>query len=332
MKIFLKKLGFFFLYPIIIIAVFAFFYVKNDPFLDFKTYNDYSWKYNFQSLGDLSTKKLFHSSAKYNSFVFGSSRATSIYACYLQQKIPGSKFFHYANWRETIGGMYARMRMLDSLGYPLENVILYLDADNSFANYGKPKTNDHYLLNNESKYLYYYNHFRFMFTDANAMKILLGYSVGDEPNWTSDPVTNDPTHICTDSILKHYGDTDLERKDSLQIDSLKKDGTLYKRGNKQEYLEPQIYPYAEDILAKIKQLFVKHHTNYYVVITPLYDQMKFSPRDMQILKKVFDDRLYDFSGHNAITNNEYNYIEGVHFWPYVSKQIIDSIVKPGMVR
>src|ERR1041385_3175954 len=55
-------------------------YIKRDVYCDFGNHKNYSWKYNFQGLGDISTKKLVHSTIPYNSFVFGSSRCVELYA------------------------------------------------------------------------------------------------------------------------------------------------------------------------------------------------------------------------------------------------------------
>ena len=326
MSKFFKNLFWFFLSPLILISVFVYIFIERDPYMDFKTYKNYSWTYNFQSLGDLSTKKLLQSHTRYNSFVFGSSRAGATYACYLQSKIPNSQFFHYANFRETIGGIYQRMRLLDSLGYHLDNVLVWLETDNSFSNAGRPKINDHYLINGESKGMYYYNQFRFIFSDLNAFKILLGYHVEGEPNWTSDPITNDG-HICSEKTIKSFGDTAMAPKErAMFIASKKNGGVFYKRPATQQYLKDQILPYDKLVMERMKALFDKYHTNYYMIIAPVYDQLKFSPNDMQILRNIFGNRVYDFSGKNAMTQLDSNYPDGVHFRHYIAKEVIDSVL------
>ncbi len=78
---------------------------------------------------------------------------------------------------------------------------------------------------------------------------------------------------------------------------------------------------------KIKKICEKHHTRYYIVITPLYDQLKFDSSDMQLISKSFGDRVFDFSGINDITNNQYNYHDRVHFLPYISKNMADKILE-----
>src|SRR5688572_29734966 len=120
-------------------------YVNQDVYEDFGYHKNYSWKYNFQGLGDIATKKLLQSSLPYNSFIFGSSRSAELYACYLNKKIDNSFFFHYSNWFETIGGIYAKLRLIDSLNYEIDNVVIYVDTDGiTFKGDGRISDAEHY--------------------------------------------------------------------------------------------------------------------------------------------------------------------------------------------
>ena len=65
MKKYLYNLIKFFSFPLFVLIVIIFLYVKSDPFQDFGNYDNYSWKYHFQQLGDLSTKKLLNSKTNY---------------------------------------------------------------------------------------------------------------------------------------------------------------------------------------------------------------------------------------------------------------------------
>jgi hypothetical protein len=308
-------------------------YINRDVYEDFGYHNNYSWKYNFQGLGDIATKKLLQSPLPYNSFIFGSSRSAYLYACYLNKKIKNSCFFHYANWFETIGGIYAKLKLLDSLNYKIDNAVIYLDTDGvTFKDDGRISATEHYLLTNQSRANYYFTHYKMFFSSftMDKLKILLGIRVSGMvfPNWESDLKTNDHQHICSESILDGYGNTEMDQAYLRKIDSLKRTGVLFERSslNQPRREKKQISINEEHILLKIRELFKKHGTNYRIVITPLYDQMQFDYADMQILRTIFGNSIYDFSGVNEITNNEYNYFDGMHFRPCISKQIIDSIL------
>jgi hypothetical protein len=64
----------------------------------------------------------------------------------------------------------------------------------------------------------------------------------------------------------------------------------------QQYKEKQISNYEETLLVRIEKLLKKHRAEYYIIITPLYDQLKFNTSDSQIIKKIFNDNVYIFPG------------------------------------
>ena len=80
------------------------------------------------------------------------------------------------------------------------------------------------------------------------------------------------------------------------------------------------------MLTEISRLLHLHHTQYKVVISPLYDQIKFNPSDLQVLQEIFGrQNVYDFSGSNAITSDYHNYYEESHFRPVIAQRLMDSI-------
>ncbi|HEU4554910.1 MAG TPA: hypothetical protein VFS25_18820 [Chitinophaga sp.] len=332
MRKFITKLFFLACIPVLLMAVPSYLYLKRDVYQDFGRHKNYSWTYSFQQLGDIGTKKLLGNAAyKYNSFIFGSSRTTGIYACYLQQKIPNARFFHYANWNESIGGIYEKLKLLDSLHYEINNVVIYVDTDFTFDGDGKCHSSDHYLLTGNSEKEYMLSHYRSFFTSFNMdkLRILCGRHVsgGMFPNWQSDVITNDCNHNCADTtVLADYGHVQHDEQLRHKIDSLKKAGILYARSAALTFKEKQISAGEEQMLLGIKRIFDKHATNYYVIITPLYDQKKFNPADQQLLTRCFGPHLYDFSGINRFTADPDNYPDGKHFQPYISKLIMDSVI------
>lgn len=306
-------------------------YVLADPYMDFNNKTNFSWKYSFLELGDLSTKKLINSEKKYNSFIFGSSRTVGLYSCYLNKVIKDAKFFHYGNWDETIGGIKEKLELIDSLGLKIDNVFIYIDTDNTFFDHGECRKSDHYLLTKQNKFDYLKSHFLKYYSNLteDKIKILLNKEIkgADFPNWTSDSVTNDSYHNCQDSsILLEYSNSRNDNGFKLYIDSLKSVGFFSNRPIQLQFKNQQISKMEEMMLKDIKSLFDKHQTNYYLVITPLYDQLKLNKIDHDILLNIFGSRLFDFSGKNYFTNNIYNYPDKKHFQHYISKCIADSVL------
>ena len=79
-------------------------------------------------------------------------------------------------------------------------------------------------------------------------------------------------------------------------------------------------------LKGIRELFDKHHTNYRIVVSPLYDQIKLNPKDYKILCEIFGSQyVYDFSGVNNWTEDYHNYYEPSHYLPSVASEIMKQI-------
>ncbi len=329
MNKFIRTLLLFFAAPVLLIMVVVTLYFRKDVYMDFGPYPNYSWKYYFQQLDDLSTKKYLQSEKNYNSFILGSSRSVGVYGCYLQTKIPNSRFFHYGSWSESIGAMHQKLWFLDSTGADIQNVVLYIDTDNTFHQDGS-SFSQHFLFTGANETMYRLKHMKtfLLAKDPDYMKILIGMDVHGEifPNWNSDKITNDCQHKCSAAVISKYGFRNQTHQDSVKIDSLINAGFLYPRKSVQQFSANQISEIEEIKLAEISKILKKHQTNFYVVITPLYDQIRFNTRDLNILKQYFGNRIFDFSGINSFTNNPYNFPDRKHFLPLISKIMLDSVL------
>lgn len=331
---FLRQIIRFALVLFALLLVPALLYIRLDPYRDMDKYNNYSWEYNFQLLGDLNTKKFLRGKHTYDSFIFGSSRTGGLYACYLNTLFPGASFYQYANWSEKIEGIEAKLALLQEENIPIKNAVVYLDTDYTFLGTGTMQSDDHYRLTGKSAFSYYIEHFFqfYVHFNLNKLKILWGKQPVKKfhPNWHSDLITNDMNHTCADSVWqKHYGDT-LTAEQVAEIDDRIKNGFFYQRATEQQYAGDQISIHERKMLEHIREIFRKNHTNYYVVITPIYDQVKFSLADREILHELFGDRVYDFSGINAFTENPYNFRrDRKHFRPYVSYRMMHEILGNG---
>jgi hypothetical protein len=219
---------------------------------------------------------------------------------------------------------------LDEKGYDLKNIMVYIDTDYTFDGEGKLSPMDHYLITKESKFKYYYNHLISFFSnfDTDKLKILMGKGeqTSSFVNRKLDPVTNDFNHECSADEIRKYQYVQSDEEFKHKMDSLKKSGFMYERPKTQQYKSPQISEEEKVMIEKIATLLEKHHSKYFVVLTPLYDQQKLNNKDFYILKKYFKNNLYDFSGKNKYTEDFYNYPDRIHFQNYISKQIIDSVV------
>jgi hypothetical protein len=86
-------------------------------------------------------------------------------------------------------------------------------------------------------------------------------------------------------------------------------------------LDKQIY-----FLNQIIKVFVKHKTNYKIIISPPYDQEYFNKSDLEKLITIFGkEHVYDFSGKNEYTRHIENFYESFHYRPKVARDIMQKI-------
>ena len=132
-----------------------------------------------------------------------------------------------------------------------------------------------------------------------------------------------------DSITNEYRILDLEistEKDSIQY-YLDREKIFYDRITEKTDSTNQIDAKKLVMLQEIKAIFDKHHTNYKIVLSPLYEQIKYSAHDINLLKQMFGDRLFDFTGKNNFTDFKKNYYETSHYKPIVGDSIFKIIYK-----
>jgi hypothetical protein len=114
------------------------------------------------------------------------------------------------------------------------------------------------------------------------------------------------------------------RTDSIKFYSKLKD-VLYNRGGGPAETSAKIKGQYLFMLDSICHFFERNHTNFKVIISPAYDEGKFSKEDMNTLKVKFKSRLYDFSGRNYFTEDKGHYYETNHFRPLVGDSILNIV-------
>jgi len=103
---------------------------------------------------------------------------------------------------------------------------------------------------------------------------------------------------------------------------------FYERNSMQQYRPQVIFGSQMDLLNDMASIFHKQKTDYRIVISPLYDQLKLNAGDLETLRRIFGtENVYDFSGINEITKDYHNYYENSHYRPHVCTSILDEIYK-----
>lgn len=77
------------------------------------------------------------------------------------------------------------------------------------------------------------------------------------------------------------------------------------------------------LLKAIESMVKAHQIDLRIVISPLYDNVKFNSKDKQILESMFGaDKVFDCSANEQFTSSIGNYYENSHFRPSVARQVM----------
>lgn len=330
MKLFLRRVLQFLILPVIVFIGLLAGYIIYDPFKVVKSYDDYSTSFNVNR-GYISTETFLRNypKHKYNSFIFGSSRIFGFHVSSWKNHLDTHAIvYSFDAYGEKISGMYHKLRFLDEKGVDIKNVLLCFDTDYTFRK-----------RENEPRYLYIehpassniswiefhevtfetYLNPSFLYSlyakelfGANNKFVNRHYSL--DGGITYDTITNEPRRKDLDSKIE---------KNSEAYYSQVYFYTVTETG---EPPYPVIDDQAKKYMQQIKEIFDKHHTDYRIVLNPLYSQEIFHRRDMETINKVFgSDRVYNFTGYNNITKNKYNYYEESHFRPFIGDSIMNII-------
>jgi len=333
MKKFIKRLAYFSLIGIIpIIALFSS-YLYFDPFKVLKPYDDYSYPYVIPNRDYISTAMFIKNreNYSYNSFIFGSSRTLGFRPNSWQKYLSkNDKPFMFDASVESIYGIYTKLKYLDSTNAKINNALIILCRDASFQNSENhkghlfikhPSTSRENNLTFQGEFFKAYLHPKFLFA-FYSYKILGAY----KPFMSGYIENRNITYNTSSNEIKII-DQETEISQNPTEYYLKRKGIFYERTSEKTDSISRINEKQQFMLKEVKRILEKNHTNYKVILSPLYEQIKFNPSDIALLKKEFGNHLYDFSGKNSFTDDKNNYYETSHFRPNVGDSIFKIIYK-----
>ena len=310
-------------------------YLYYDPFKVLCHYDNYyvegdggSVNRNYVStMNYLNKRKRYH----YDSFIFGNSRSifyrVADWKKHLHEKCI---CYHFSESNGSINGIYYKLELLDSLHIKINNALLVVDVSllqtieqTHGANFMTPPvlTNNRNFLQFQAEHFFQWADFRFltlwsMYHLTGIYKPFMSAFLAKNCNYKYyDPITNEERMGMEDSLIaigKYYDAEHIK---------------VFKRTPK---LSDISLPTLDNVkigqLKKMRAIFDKHHTEYRIVISPLYNQVKLNPSDLECLDRIFGKmNVYDFSGKNKWTNDYHNYYEPSHYLPRVAAEIMDSI-------
>lgn len=273
----------------------------------------------------------FREEENFNSFIFGSSRSQA-YKCknwarYLDDK---SRPFHFDAAGETVWGVAKKIEYIDGLGDTIRNALLIMDRALLRLTY--PREGLMYIpmpcISKFSKLKYYY---AFLNASLNIKFLIayLDYSIFKKPrgymgNYIRSYEYDDTADKINCDIWLGW-DKEIETDSLGYYDKLIRKGVFYERPP-EETKECNVKPGEIAQLKTIKKIFDKHHTNYKIVLSPVYDQVPVESDQVKLLEDIFgQENIYNFSGKNKFTEPVYNYYEASHYRPHVANEILEIV-------
>lgn len=264
----------------------------------------------------------------YNSFIFGNSRSRYYLVEDWKKHLDSAAVcYHMDASNETLEGIYLKLKYVSERA-PINNCLLVLD------NYilSETKTSRDKLIffpapqtTPEKDYL------KFLVTGFKSFvspKFFYSYTKMFLFGQVSKEAAAEGVF---DVAVRHYDyrwneTTWPEKEKAISNDS-------YYQGNVMNYFKerPDTVTYAqqcilgeqEKLLKNIATILLSSGTNYKVIISPGYDQLKLSKDDYVILCSIFgEDNVYDFSGKNEFTEDYHHFYDISHYRPFIAAIIL----------
>lgn len=335
MKKFSINLIRFVIVPLPIVIIWLFVYFSLDPFKviwHYERFVENNAKGYIALDQDYVSTKTFDNNYKkylYNSFIFGNSRSIfyqiSDWKSHIGQKNSG---FHFDASGEALYALHKKILYIDSKKVNIDNVLLVLDNDlltKVQPNKGPLFEISPQLENNDNFLSFHFTFFRAFTSPSFFIPVIYFKLTNNVPPFMKsaldyrqrsyDPITNE---LQFEIFEKMIDDGKYYTKERINV--------FYERDTIQKYSQPSILFLQKIMLNDINDIFLKHHTNYKIIISPLYDEVKLNQNDLQYLKRLFGEKnVFDYSGINNYTRDYTNYYESSHYRPYVSRKILDEI-------
>lgn len=305
-------------------------YICNDPLSVIRTKTNYSGL-RIPPHQDFLSTAMFdqnHKRYHYNSFIFGSSRTMAYRPDYWKTFLESNASpFVFVAPAEVLKGIYWKIKYIDRQKVKMDNVLLIICRDHTFV----PETDQKgvfYLKHPETSGMSWFDYHKAFFEVYMRPKFLwcyYNYSFTHKYKpWMRGYI--EPRNVVWDSITNELRITEDEERLVRNPDEYykEKDKLFYPR--KGETID-SVNIINQDHIRMMKemvQIFKKQGTRYKVILSPLYEQARYSATDLAVIKSVFgNEQVYDFTGGNWITNDKRNFYEQSHY----RKHIGDTLMK-----
>lgn len=320
MKLFLRHIFLFAILPILLLLV----YIIDDPFRMYWPNEDlYDPEARRICVNDayrgIRWMNQYNDSMHYNSFITGSSRSDFYYVEEWKKYIgQNAACFHFNQSGDNLLGTVQRVQYLYRHFDKIDNILFIMDAEylaDTTPHKGHLFRQPWQVTPEWDFFSYNWECVRAFYTIEYQRKFW-----GIDREEQKLPYYYIPEH---NEVHKTGAEELLESDPEAYYATLKGFYRLYERNYLDSIAVPVIKEKQLEALEQLHTLLIKGNTDYRIVISPLYDQIKLNPLDHAILVEIFGEgKVFDFSGVNEYTTEPSNYYETSHYRPKVCRQIM----------
>lgn len=263
-------------------------------------------------------------STRPNAYVFGSSRSMAFRCAEWRRYLPpGARPFHFDAWLETVYGVWRKVVFLDAEGMKIEDALVVLETGDfaQASNVYSPLFIKHPRLSGEPAIVFQTLQAGAFFAHLFFVKYLDFETFGQLRPYMLDVFEQYPlrqVRETNDLVFQGYEDELNAGEDAYYA---RHAATFTER---EPYDAPAMFG-ARQIaeLEEVARIFEKHGTRVRIIVSPLYGQGRLAASDRERLERLFGkERVFDFSGKNAITDDVRNYYEISHYRPHVANELL----------
>ena len=319
MRRFLTKLA---LFAIYLFGGMVVLYVILDPFMVVRRYDDYFNTGGIRSCPNdafrgIRLMDLYADSISYNSFIVGSSRSQFYYVNDWKQHLNSdATCFHFNQSADNLLATVQRVKYLFNRFNRIDNLLLIMDHEflsDETPEKGLLRITPYQVSGYRNFIAFHWEFFRSFYTIKFWKDVRLKNPGCYRPEYNEHYLYEAEEQIKKDS--KHY------------YESLASFAKLYPRNPKEQIGAPVISNKQKKLLEELASILGRHsETDYRIIVSPLYDQLKLNPKDSMEFVRLFGaSHFFDFSGKNDLTEENLNYYENSHYRPSLCAKIMDIV-------
>lgn len=307
--------------PVVLLGVY---YLWVDPFLVLRHYPTYypTHRPTIWVNRDVASTETFlrqhRPEQPYDAFILGNSRSIFYQANDWLRHIGPSRVFHFDASLESLYGISQKIKWLDRRSVRIRHALLVVDFSvlRNVENEPSHLYTKHYAVSGEAWGAFQLKFLKAFFNLAFLKSYLTTLLNPPLRYWSYEQQSNEISYPVPEDSIRRYP----------QAYYAKRKEVFYQRDTTQSYYAPTIGTQQQTMLRQIKTIFDKYHTDYRIVVSPMYDQLRLDSTDVRALVEVFGaSKVFDYSGINRITQSPINYYERYHYRPHVARQILDEI-------